>query len=508
MSDRLRLLRVLAVSAAATLLASCSAFSDGPEPKALPTTDATLDAEPDLAAYYGQTPQWEPCRSAMECTTIEVPLDYADPGGERIELALLRVPAGNADERVGALLVNPGGPGGSGVDYAARAEIFFGEPIRRVYDIVGFDPRGVARSTPVDCLSDEQLDTYVASDPDPETLDEAEDVDELLAGFGQGCVERSGELASHMSTVEAARDMDVIRAVLGQDRMAYFGASYGTLLGGVYADLFPERVGRMVLDGAIDPSVSALDSALVQAGGFETALRAYVGNCVDKGNCFLGASVDEGIARIGAFLESLDAEPIAGDRNRALTQGLGVLGVWAPLYDQASWPALDLALRQAFEGNGATLLSFADQYVSRGPEGYQDNSVEALYAVNCLDSSESIPLEEVAAHEDDFLRVSPTFGRIFAFGLTSCGSWPAEGQPVPTELTAAGADPIVVVGTSRDPATPLEWAEGLAEMLDSGVLIRRDGDGHTGYGAGNDCVDDAVEAYLIAGEVPADGLSC
>lgn len=495
---------------AALALSSCSVLSGDPEsaPLEQSPTESTQTGEAALSAYYDQEPEWRDCRGALECAEIEVPLDYDEPDGDRVELALLRVPAGDGDDKVGSLLVNPGGPGGSGIEYAARAEMFFGEPVRNAFDIVGFDPRGVGLSTPVDCLSDEQLDGYVASDPDPETVTEARRVDQLLEVFGEGCVERSGELAGHVSTVEAAQDMDIIRGVLGQEEMAFFGASYGTLLGGTYADLFPERVGRMVLDGAIDPSVSNVESSLVQARGFETALRAYVENCVSDDGCFLGDTVDEGVATIQGLLESLDEEPIPGDRTRALTQGLGVLGVWAPLYDEQSWPALDIGLRQALDGNGATLLSFADQYVGRGQEGYLDNSVEALYAVNCLDSNESVPVGDFMEYEEEFLEASPTFGRVFAFGLTSCGSWPVEGEEAPTSLTAAGADPILVIGTTRDPATPLEWAEGLAEMLESAVLIRRDGDGHTGYGAGNDCVDDAVESYLISGEVPDGDLDC
>lgn len=508
-----RAVRAAAVALTVGVLSSCSLLPGDPEPKPVDqgldmATESAPTIEATLEPFYEQEPEWRECRGSMECAEIEVPLDYDEPTGKRIELALLRVPAGAGDDKVGSLLVNPGGPGGSGIEYAARAEIFFGGPVRKAFDIVGFDPRGVGTSTPVDCLSDEQLDGYVASDPDPETLPEARRVDELLTVFGEGCLERSGDLAGHVSTVEAAKDMDIIRGVLDQQRMAYFGASYGTLLGGTYADLFPERVGRMVLDGAIDPSVSNVESSLVQARGFETALRAYVENCVDDGGCFLGDSVDEGVGTIQDLLESLDEEPIPGDQTRALTQGLGVLGVWAPLYDEQSWPALDVGLKQAIDGNGATLLSFADQYVGRGPEGYVDNSVEALYAVNCLDSNESVPVDDYADYEDEFLEASPTFGRVFAFGLTSCGSWPVEGEKAPEALTAAGADPILVIGTTRDPATPLEWAEGLAAMFESGVLISRDGDGHTGYGAGNDCVDEAVESYLVSGKVPEDDLSC
>lgn len=493
------------------LLAGCSAFEDDPELESSPLPSVTPSADADtedLERFYDQEVSWRACRESFECGTLTVPLDYAKPDGDTIELSLLRVPAADEEQRVGSLVVNPGGPGGSGVDYAARAEIFFGKELRAAFDIVGFDPRGVGSSTPIDCLDDAELDAFVAADPDPDDRREARQALALVRDFGRGCVEKSGDLASHVSTVEAARDMDVLRAALDQDRMAYFGASYGTFLGATYAELFPERVGRMVLDGAVDPSLGIVETSLVQAEGFETALRAYVGACVDEGSCFLGSSVDAGAKRISDFLQSLDQRPINGDATRRLTQGLGVLGVWAPLYDERSWSILDTALKQGFEGNGSTLLALADAYVGRGPDGFQDNSTEALYSVNCLDENESVRLREAIRLEDRFLDASPTFGRVFAFGLASCRVWPVTSDLQPEVLDAQGADPILVVGTSRDPATPLAWAEALAEELSSGVLVRRDGDGHTGYRAGNQCVDDTVERYLVSGVVPEGDVDC
>ncbi len=488
-------------------LAACSLGGSDPEPTPVESADAAeAETEASLQRYYEQDVAWSDCRTGKECAEIEVPLDYADPEGESIKLSLLRVPA--KDEPVGALLVNPGGPGGSGVDYADGADSYFGERVLESFDIVGFDPRGVASSTPIDCLSDEELDAFIASDPDPDTRQEARLSDRLMRGFGQGCLERSGDLTRHVSTEEAARDMDVIRGVLDQERLVYFGASYGTFLGATYADLFPDRVGRLVLDGAIDPTMDSVDTSLVQAEGFEVALRAYVENCVDEGDCFLGGSVDEGLQTIRDLLEQTDAEPLPTNDGRELTQGLAVLGIWAPLYNRDYWSALDAALAEAISGSGSTLLQFADSYVGRSPDGYVDNSSEALYAVNCLDNDESVTLEEAEQLEDRFLEASPTFGRVFAFGLTACRSWSVHTGKGPEELNAEGAAPILVVGTSRDPATPLSWAEALAEQLESGVLVRRDGDGHTGYLAGNECVDDVVESYLISGETPEDTVDC
>jgi hypothetical protein len=264
----------------------------------------------------------------------------------------------------------------------------------------------------------------------------------------------------------------------------------------------------MVLDGAIDPTASSVEMALVQAHGFEVALRSYVSDCVSRGGCFLGQTVDEGMQRIRDLIASTDQQPLPGNGTRQLTEGLAVLGIWAPLYNRAYWPALDSALSQALGGNGRTLLAFADLYVDRGPTGYRDNSVEALYAVNCLDPHQNVSQAKVKALEPRFLKASPTFGRVFDAGLTACNDWPA--KPIGTQhaLHAKGAPPIMVVGTTRDPATPLRWAQALARQLDSGVLVTRNGDGHTGYHRGNPCVDNTVERYLVSGVVPDRTVHC
>jgi pimeloyl-ACP methyl ester carboxylesterase len=506
------------VLVAGAALAGCSGGDgDVPEPKPVDTAAADPSASSSTSAgavpeglekFYDQSLSGKDCREGARCTTVEVPLDYRKPDGRTIELSVLEVPARRQEGKVGALLVNPGGPGASGVDYAASATTYFNAPVLDHFDVVGFDPRGVGRSDPIDCLTHAELDRIAAADPDPDDAPEEQESDALLRQFGEGCLSRSGELTRHVSTEEAARDMDVLRAALDQPRMLYFGASYGTFLGGTYADLFPGNVGRMVLDGAIDPTVGLVQGAEVQAKGFETALRAYVASCVDKGDCFLGDSVDEGIGKIQDLLEQTDADPLPTSAGRDLTEGLAVLGIWAPLYNKDYWFALDQGLKAAFSGDGDVLLKLSDAYLNRGPDGYNDNSSEALYAVNCLDRDEWVDPGEVGRYESRLEKASPTFGRLFAWGLTACGSWAVHSKKKPSALEATGSAPIMVVGTSRDPATPLSWAEGLVRQLDNAVLVKRDGDGHTGYNAGNECVDDAVEAYLVSGDVPGSTVSC
>jgi pimeloyl-ACP methyl ester carboxylesterase len=479
-------------------------------PTTVPEPDATQPPTPALAGFYSQTLSWSACPADEAlCATLTVPLDYRHPDDETIDLAVLKVPAADTDRRIGSLVVNPGGPGAPGTDYAASASAVFREPLLDAYDIVGFDPRGTGDSDPVDCLSDDELDAYLAADPDPDTPQEAASYAGWVDELGRGCVERSGRLAAHVSTVEAARDMDVLRAALGESTMTYFGASYGTKLGATYADLFPERVGRLVLDGAVDLSISARELSLEQAAGFETALRAYVANCVEQTDgCFLGDTVDAGLDRIRAFIDSVDAHPLPGGGERELDVGNAFYGIVLPLYSRDYWVILSQALRAGFQGDGSVLLRLSDLYTSRGPDGYTDNSSEAIYAISCLDDPYAIPADQVSANLADFEAASPTFGSVFAWGLTTCGGIRVHSTEPPREVRAAGAAPIVVIGTTRDPATPYDWAVHLADQLESGVLVSRDGDGHTGYNSGNDCVDEAVEAYLIDGTVPEDGLSC
>lgn len=465
----------------------------------MPATD------PALGRFYDQRLKWHAC-GRDKCALLTVPLDYDNPGAKTIQLAVLMVPA--QGHRIGSLVVNPGGPGGSGVQYAAAGSLQFGNELSDAYDIVGFDPRGVGQSDPLKCIDTAQLDRLVAFDPDPDTDAERNEMDHLIRQFGQGCIDHSGDLARHMSTKEAAKDMDILRAALGERKLDYLGASYGTFLGATYADLFPGRVGRFVLDGAIDPSLSNEQLSLDQAGGFETALNAYVKDCVDHGGCFLGKTVDAGLQRIKSFLEQVESKPLPTGDDRELTEGLAMIGIWLPLYVKDYWSQLTAALKQAFDGDGGQLLSLADLYTSRGPGGYPDNSMEALYAVNCLDHDDTIPTKDVPAHFAEFEKVAPIFGRAFAYGLSTCSNWPVQSGQHTVALHAAGAPPIVVVGTTRDPATPLKWAQSLAAQLDSGTLVTRDGDGHTGFQRGNSCVDNAVEKWLIEGKVPKSDLKC
>lgn len=481
-----------------------------PAPSPAPSRDAgpMPTPAPALAAFYRQRLDWKECGS-FSCADLKVPVDYSKPQGASLKIAVLKAPARKASQRVGTLVVNPGGPGGSGVDFAKSGPSQFGRELTNRFDIVGFDPRGVGRSDPVRCLSTEKLDELVAYDPDPDTPAEVARMDQLYAGFGQGCLDRSGAIAEHISTREAARDMDILRAALGESKLDYMGSSYGTFLGATYAEEFPKNVGRFVLDGAINPSLSTVQATLQQAKGFETALRAYVADCVDSGGCFLGSTVDAGISKIQGLLRQLDQRPLPGNDGRTLTEGTGMIGLYMPLYVKEYWSVLlTPALKDAFAGDGAGLLQLADYLTSRTADGYDDNSMEALNAVNCLDHGDAIESQDVPSYLARFEKAAPTFGRSFAYSAAACSSWPIRSGNGPVVLAAKGAPPIVVIGTTRDPATPLVWAQALAQQLDSGRLITRDGDGHTAFQRGSGCVDNAVEEFLIDGTLPKPDLKC
>lgn len=489
--------------------------TERPEPTVEPTPDpgASEPPTPELASFYAQELDWEECRGGSQCARLTVPVDYADPAGDTFELAVLKVPADEPDARVGSLVVNPGGPGAPGTSYAEQAGSVFRSALTDHFDVVGFDPRGTGDSAPVDCLSDAEMDAFLQADPVPDDAAEVDDVVDGLDDFWAGCVANTdggaGGIVAHVTTIEAARDMDVLRAALGEDALTYFGASYGTKLGATYADLFPDKVGRLVLDGAVDVSLDAVSLSLGQASGFERALTAYVDDCLEDDDCFLGDSTQEGLDTITGILADLDQDPLPTRDGRELTAGTGFLGVITPLYNRDYWGYLDQGLEMAMDGDGTLLQLLADLYASRNQDGsYADNSTEAIYAINCLDDPFAITADEVPERIPDFLEASPTLGEVFAWGLIGCGGIEVESSEPPRRIKAAGAAPIVVVGTTRDPATPYEWAVSLADQLESGVLVSRDGDGHTGYNSGNECVDEAIEDYLVDGTVPEDGLEC
>ncbi|HWU06828.1 MAG TPA: alpha/beta hydrolase [Streptomyces sp.] len=507
--DTRRLLRIFATAlgTAGLLLSGCS--SGSPSSSASATGSATAE---ELEPYYGQKLSWRDCGvEGFQCATMKAPLDYAKPDGGDVELAVSRKKATGPGERIGSLLVNPGGPGGSAIDYLqGYAAIGYPAPVRARYDMVSIDPRGVARSEPVECLTGKEMDAYTQVDQTPDDKGEITALRKSFEKFADGCEKRSGKILPHVSTVETARDMDILRSLLGDEKLHYVGASYGTFLGATYAELFPARVGRLVLDGAMDPSLPALDINRDQTAGFEGAFQSFAADCVKQPDCPLGTSSTAGAAAaLKKLFSDLDTDPVPAGGTRQLTESLATTGVIAAMYDESAWPQLREAVAAAQRGDGAGLLSLADSYYERGPSGEYANLMFANAAVNCLDLAPAFTGPAAAEKAlPEFEKASPVFGRGFAWAALNCGSWPVDATGTPHRTEAEGAAPIVVVGTTRDPATPYKWAESLADQLSSGTLLTYDGDGHTAYGRGSDCIDTAINTYLLEGTPPKDSKKC
>jgi pimeloyl-ACP methyl ester carboxylesterase len=467
----------------------------------------TTPPSPDLAKYYGQKLSWSGCGGSFQCAKLTVPLDYGHPGQDDIQIAVIRLKA--SGHRLGSLVINPGGPGASGVNYARAARSQFTAPLRETFDIVGFDPRGVGESAPIHCLSGSQLDAYFAADPTPDNAAEQAAYVKSQQGFSAGCEARSGKLLAHVSTVDAARDIDVLRAALGDRQLYFLGASYGTFLGATYAGLFPARVGRMVLDGALDPTLSNEALLQGQTKGFQVALDSFIADCQHRSDCPLPSDQQAAEAKINGLLKSLDAQPEpTGVADRPLTEGLGLLGISEALYAPEYLGALlRTGLQQAFAGNGSTLLRLADFYTERRSDGTYPNLLEANLAVNCADKGSDQTVGAVEKALPAFTAASPVFGPALAWADIACTGWPVPAAAT-APIHASGAAPILVIGTTRDPATPYAWAQSLAGQLDSGRLLTFDGDGHTGYNRGSSCINRAVEGYLVSGKLPAKGLVC
>ncbi|SEM63650.1 alpha/beta hydrolase fold [Nonomuraea pusilla] len=433
-----------------------------------------------------------PPAPGIECGKLQVPLDHAEPDGEKIGLALIRVKA--TGERLGSLVFNFGGPGASGVDTLAQASRAFGNLGTR-YDLVSFDPRGVERSSGVKCGG--QIAKLLAATTEP-------DGDRLAGEFAAACRQDSGKLLPYVGTVNAAKDLDLLRAALGDKKLNYFGFSYGTHLGAVYATRFPRNVGRFVLDSAFDPTVTWEQRAVTQAKGFDHAFRAFAEDCVAQG-CELGADPAAVEKAVVGLLGGLKDKPLkVGDRE--LTYGLGQLGVLTPLYTKATWQVLEQAAAAAIKGNGEALLMLADAYTGRRADGTYGTMMTSLQAISCADTSER-PTAAQAAKVND--RVEKIFPVLSAEGSGApCAHWPVPGDDAAKHIDATGSAPIVVVGGKGDPATPYQWATRLTAQLRTGVLVTYEGEGHGAYLTGDACVMRTVDAYVLEGKVPTTSTTC
>jgi pimeloyl-ACP methyl ester carboxylesterase len=453
---------------------------------------------------------WTDCGNGFQCATVQVPLDYAHPDAGDIGIAINRKPATDRNNRIGSLLINPGGPGGSGIDFVVgESQAGSLKNLNRYFDLIGFDPRGVGRSAPVRCLDGPQEDAYNALDPVLDDPQEKQAAIQATMNFVAGCERRSARVLPFVDTVSAAKDLDVIRAALGDAKLTYLGFSYGTFLGQTYAHLFPTHVRAMSLDAVLAPDVSADDLALTQVESFQKNLDAFLADCRSRVSgttpCAYAKSGDPG-TKLNALMTRLDTNPMpVGDRQ--LTRALAMTGVLIGLYYPELWPSLDTALALTDQGNGSVLLLLADEFLGRNADGTYTNEFDANAAVSCLDRPVPKDIAALDALGPAFEKASPFFGPASQYTDLTCALWPIPPTGQVGPLTADGAPPILLVGGTNDTATPYVWAQDVNRELAGSVLLTREGNGHGSYDT-SPCAHAAEDAYLIALTLPAVGATC
>ena len=476
------------------------------------TADATAGSTPavstsvDTALFEPAPIEWESFDGDVEVATLDVPVDYSDPEGDTLELFLAKHRAVDQDERIGTLLINPGGPGFGGSDYAFFASQVFDQQLLQHFDILGWDPRGTGESDPaIDCIDD--YDPYFNEiDSTPESEAERALLVDVAEEFAVACRDKNPEIIDHVGTNNSARDMDTIRRALGEDTISYFGFSYGSELGATWATLFPDTVRAAVLDGATDPEADALESSLQQVAGFESSLTTFLARCSERETCAFhnGGNAEQAFDDL---MERLDADPLPSDGGRPpVNRDVAATGVVQAMYSESFWPALEQSLAAAAQGDGSGLLELADTYYQRRPDGTYGNELEAFQAISCADAPERKSVEETDAENARYTEVAPRLVPEGSAGGYFCTFFPPAIDPR-IDIDGAGAGPIVVIGTTGDPATPFDSTVRMSDTLEDGRLVIVDAEQHTGYGV-NRCVIEVVNDYLIDLRAPADGTEC
>ena len=452
---------------------------------------------------------WKACddsasTTTVQCGTLQVPFDYNNPSAGTFTLYVKLLPAANPTLRIGSMMVNPGGPGFGGSSLADDASYYFSSDIIDHFDIIAWDPRGTGKSTPaVDCVDD--YDQYFGIDSPPDSPEEKQALIDASQAFNDECMDNSGEILPYISTQASATDMNSIRQALGEDKISYFGFSYGSELGATWATMFPQTVRAAVFDGAVDPQATSAQEGMAQAGGFEGQLTTFLAACSKNSTCaFYNGGKAE--AAFDSLLLELDTKPLVVTKDRTpVTQGVAFTAVAQAMYSDSNWPQLEQALADAQQGDGAGLLKLYDDYYQRKDDGSYGNELEAFLAISCLDDPGATSVKEVEDAVQDFVAAAPRLGANFGYGY-SCALWPVK-PATKIDATGKGAGPIVVVGTTGDPATPLASTRKMAAALEQGILLIVEANQHTGYGA-NECINTAVDSYLIDLTVPVNETTC
>ncbi|RTL63640.1 MAG: alpha/beta hydrolase [Pseudonocardiaceae bacterium] len=515
-------LGILAVLLAAVLTAACTSSTTGA------ASDAAAGSDPALKSFYEQKLSWGSCAQfassadqektftapGLDCAALRVPLDYTNPDGRTADIAVLRHKATDQANRIGSLLVNPGGPGGSGIEFAASLGTSAKTPasVLARFDLVGFDPRGVGASTPaIDCLDDKQNDAERAdddTDPSPAGVAGTEAENKR---FVQGCVSKTGvDVLANVGTRDVVKDMDVLRAVLGDQKLTYAGFSYGTRIGSTYAEAFPQNVRALVLDGALDPQQTTIDRTVDQNAGFQGAFDAFAKWCASQTTpCPLGQDPAKATTVWLSLVRPLIDDPLPAGAGRTLGWNDAQTGISQALYVSAAYPILSRGIADLARGNGTILLRLADLYYDRDASGHYSNMLEAFTAISCVDEQQITDRAQIDAQNRKVDEVAPfrSTGKGPVDALDPCAFWPVKPTSQPHVPKVDGLPPTVVVSVTGDPATPYQAGVDLAKAL-GGRLIKVDGDQHTASLQGNACVDHAVAAYLTDLTLPAEGLEC
>ena len=486
-------------------VASLSSIAAIPAVAAIPAAQATTA----LDSYYSQSLQWSSCADRHECSSLLVPIDYASPSSGDFRLALTRVKAKGT--KVGSIVVNPGGPGAAGTSFVEYAQSSVSDEVAKIYDVVGFDPRGVGKSAPVTCLTGKQTTQWIRADATPDTPSEIATYSSLAAGIGRGCLAMTPVRARNVGSVATAHDMDILRAALGEKKLNYLGYSYGTYLGALYAHDFPATVGRFVLDGAVDPSLDSMQISEGQSRAFQVAMSRFARSCSHLSSCPYSGGASKVLAGINSLLARLDQHPMRTDKLETLTQSQALGALFWGMYSPDYWPNLRDALSEAKRGNGTYLLMLADLGSDRtGPNTYGSNQNSAFYAISCWDSPAAPDSAGLASAASTWSTKAPVpeMAKALAWGNAPCSTWFGHSDLAPAPTSSTTVAPILVVGTTYDPATPYPWAVALTEQLSTARLLTYVGDGHTAFGNGNPCIDSAVNDYFAKGSVPPRGLRC
>jgi pimeloyl-ACP methyl ester carboxylesterase len=448
---------------------------------------------------------WTDCGGGFQCGTLQVPLDYENPTARTISLALLRKPATNKATRIGSVLVNPGGPGESGIEFL-RGDVASLSNLNMRFDLVAWDPRGVAESTPITCVSGPQEDSYLATDSVLDDPAEKQAFIQANKDFAAGCQSRSGDLLPFMDSASTARDMDQIRIAVGDPKLTYLGFSYGTYIGQWYAHLFPTHIRALSLDGVVDPTVSANDSLYGQIVGFQKNLEAFIADCKARTSCQYGRSGDIA-AKITAAMSRLDQTPLKVG-TRELTRALAMTGLLLTLYDQSLWQYADQGLTALDNGNGQLFLLLADTYNNRNADGTYKNLFNGAYhSAYCLDFPVPTDISAYDQLTAKYTSASALFGPWSVYSNLQCAYWPVKSKNTNAPLTVQGAPPILLVGGTNDPATPYSEAQSVNRQISGSVLLTRQGNGHTSYDSST-CAHAAEDAYLIDLTLPSAGTTC